>query len=141
MTSLTVDIVIEHNGSILLIKRKFPPYEGCLALPGGFVEEGETVETAAARELLEETQITVHPSIMKLLGVYSEPGRDPRGRVVSVAFRHTIHALYPRPHAEAGDDAARVHWVPLEQIDNLLMRNSFAFDHGQIIRDYLRAKG
>ena len=141
MTSLTVDIIIEHEDSILLIKRKFPPYEGQFALPGGFVEEGETVEAAAARELREETNLAVHSGHMQLLGVYSEPRRDPRGRVVSVAYYYALKTPAGiTPQVRAGDDAARAQWMPFDQLDNLLMRNGFAFDHGQIIRNYLKVK-
>src|SRR5512139_1202444 len=81
---LTVDTVIVYDGKLVLIRRKNPPFQGHFALPGGFVELGETVETAAVREAKEETGLDVE--LIRLLGVYSEPSRDPRGHTVSVIF-------------------------------------------------------
>ncbi len=81
---LTVDIVIIHKEKLALVRRKNPPFQDQFALPGGFVELGETVETAAVREAKEETGLDVE--IIKLLCVYSEPSRDPRGHTVSVVF-------------------------------------------------------
>ena len=83
---LTVDAVILYNNKkdIVLIKRKNPPFKNGYALPGGFVDVGETVEDACIREALEETNIKV--KIIKLIGVFSDPKRDPRGHTVSVAF-------------------------------------------------------
>jgi 8-oxo-dGTP diphosphatase len=86
--ALTVDAVIVKNKKILLIKRKQEPYRGQYALPGGFVEYGETVEAALQREVLEETGLVV--KIKSLVDVYSDPDRDPRGHVVSVAFAADI---------------------------------------------------
>lgn len=83
--SLTVDVVIRRaDGSVVLVKRKNPPFQGFYALPGGFVEYGETVETAAVREAKEETGLDV--KILRLIGVYSDPQRDPRGHVVSIVY-------------------------------------------------------
>ena len=81
---LAVDAVILFQEGIVLIKRENPPYQGCFALPGGFVEIGETVEDAVAREAREETGLAI--DLMGLVGIYSDPGRDPRGHVVSAAF-------------------------------------------------------
>jgi 8-oxo-dGTP diphosphatase len=123
---LTVDCVaIDAAGRVLLIERRNPPFKGQLALPGGFVEPGESVEDACRRELLEETGVNVRK--FRLVGVYSKPGRDPRGPTVSIAFL----ALVRRQRAIAGDDAAGVVWVAdWRHLD-------LAFDHRRIIRDAL----
>jgi 8-oxo-dGTP diphosphatase len=121
---LTVDtIVFDSAGRLLLIKRKSPPFKGCYALPGGFVEYGETVEDAAHRELKEETGVTA--DLQRLVGIYSHPDRDPRGHVVSVAF------LMKVPHAtpKAGDDAADATFVDDWRSKRL------AFDHAKIVAD------
>ena len=81
---LTVDVVIPAEEGVVLIRRGSPPFEGQWALPGGFVDVGETVEAAALREAAEETGLAVE--LARLVGVYSEPDRDPRGHNVSVAF-------------------------------------------------------
>jgi 8-oxo-dGTP diphosphatase len=118
---------------ILTIRRKFPPYAGMRALPGGLVEELETDKAAAVRELMEETGVLVPPDRLKLLGVFSNPLRDPRGRVVSIAY----HAHLPKlkgdvqtgDEAQAGDDAAGVEWLP----PRFALREGLAFDHAQIL--------
>ena len=82
---LTVDAVILYNKSnLILIRRKNPPFKGELALPGGFVDVGETVENACIREACEETSMNV--KIIKLIGVFSAPSRDPRGHTVTIAY-------------------------------------------------------
>lgn len=127
--ALTVDcVVFDADGRLLLIRRGRPPFKGCYALPGGFVEYGERLEDAAARELAEETG--VHAAPERLIGVYSDPARDPRGHVVSAAF---LFRLPPGPHeARGGDDAAsaefRRDWRDLD----------LAFDHADILNDALR---
>ncbi|HQE72151.1 MAG TPA: NUDIX hydrolase, partial [Methanothrix soehngenii] len=78
---LAADAVILFQDGIVLIRRNNPPYQGCYALPGGFVEIGETVEEAAIREAREETGLDIN--LLGLVGVYSDPARDPRGHVVS----------------------------------------------------------
>ena len=116
-------VVLDSLGRVLLIRRRNPPFEGYLALPGGFVEIGETVEHACKRELFEETALEV--GCLRLVGVYSDPGRDPRGHVCSVAFASQIDT----GDALAGDDAASVEWVRDWQDVDL------AFDHRRIIVD------
>ncbi len=124
---LTVDcIVFDAKGRVLLIRRGRPPFEGHYALPGGFVDVGETVEDACRRELLEETGVTV--GRLHLVGVYSAPNRDPRGHTVSVAFA----ARGRTARLRAGDDAAAAEWVERWQ------REPLAFDHGKIVKDAQR---
>jgi len=123
--ALTTDCVIfDAEAHVLLIRRGHEPYAGSHALPGGFVEIGETVENACRREALEETGIKV--DMLRLVGVYSDPARDPRGHTVSVAFVTVLpRAIAPR----AGSDAAVAEWI--EDWRKL----SLAFDHAQILED------
>ena len=124
---LTVDCVILNSaGSPLLIRRKNPPFKDAFALPGGFVDEGESVEDAARRELAEETGLKARR--LHLIGVYSDPGRDPRGAIVSIAFLARTGRQKPR----AGDDAAVALWIDNWRTQKL------AFDHSQIISDAVR---
>lgn len=124
--ALAVDLVIEladrPGRPIVLIERRRPPPG--LALPGGFVDIGETVEQAACREAREETGLDVQ--LVRLLGVYSDPARDPRGHTVSVVYVAEA-AGTPR----AGDDAARVRVTEPSDLPPL------AFDHARILADYL----
>src|SRR5258705_7256203 len=104
--ALTVDcVVIDARGRLLLIRRGHPPFKGKYALPGGFVDVGETVEDACRRELMEETG--VRAGKLRLLGVYSDPRRDPRGHTSSVAFLTRVRGAT----AKAGDDAAAAEWI------------------------------
>jgi 8-oxo-dGTP diphosphatase len=121
---LAVDAVILFQKGIVLIRRDNPPYQGCFALPGGFVEIGETVEDAAVRESREETGLAI--DLLGLVGIYSDPCRDPRGHVVSAAF-------LSRGMGElvSGSDARSVEVVPLDNLPRL------AFDHDKIVRDAL----
>jgi len=121
--SLTVDAVWIRRGRLLLVRRGRPPFRGSWALPGGFVELGETVEDAVLRELVEETGL--HGRRGPLVGVYSDPRRDPRHHNVSVAF--LIRGPGGIPHG--GDDASHAAWVPLRPLPPL------AFDHIQIVHD------
>lgn len=135
--ALTADMLVLTGdpggaGEVLMIRRGGEPYRGMLALPGGFVDVGETVEHAAVRELREETGVRLDGADLRLAGVYSQPGRDPRGWVVSVLFRVD---LGERPDAEHGDDAAAVEWVSVA--DALSHPTWFAFDHDRMLRDQL----
>ena len=125
---IAVDIIIEmvdrENAPIVLIERRFPPPGW--AVPGGFVDVGETVEDAARREALEETGL--HVSLKTLLGCYSDPSRDSRGHTVSMVY---IAEASGEPMA--ADDAANVRLFQPDQIDVAL-----AFDHAEIISHYLR---
>jgi 8-oxo-dGTP diphosphatase len=130
---LTADVVCIRQGcEVLLIERGWPPYQGAWALPGGYVDPGETSRSAAARELLEETGVRIAPEDLVLVGVYDEPGRDPRGRFVTVAYLATVAA---GTIAQAGDDAAAVRWIPLEETTPVHL----AFDHGRIVADAVAA--
>lgn len=125
--ALTVDaVVFDARGGLLLIRRKFPPFKGRYALPGGFVEIGETVETAAARELHEETGLRCKS--LRLVGIYSDPKRDPRRHTVSVAFLVQIAGKKP----QAGDDADAAEFVADWH------RKTLAFDHNKIVTDALK---
>ncbi|HEY9245945.1 MAG TPA: NUDIX hydrolase [Candidatus Methanoperedens sp.] len=119
---LTVDALIIYEGKLVLIRRKNPPYQDRFALPGGFVEIGETVECAVAREAREETGLEI--KIIRLLGVYSEPSRDPRGHTVSICF-----IAEGRGKLKAGSDAKGIGLFKLNEIPEL------AFDHNKIIED------
>jgi 8-oxo-dGTP diphosphatase len=132
--SVTVDLVIltirESRLSVLLVRRGIPPYKGRWALPGGFVEEGEDLEAAALRELVEETGTTLREVHLEQLRTYGTPRRDPRGRVVTVAHL----ALAPDlPAPRAGSDAAHAEWVGVDEA--LAAGPKLAFDHEVILAD------
>jgi 8-oxo-dGTP diphosphatase len=122
--ALTTDcVVFDERGYVLLIRRGNEPFKGSYALPGGFVDMGERVEDSCRRELSEETGL--HVGELRLIGVYSDPGRDPRGHTCSVAYL----ARVGRAEVTAGDDAAAAEWVADWR------REKLAFDHAQIIAD------
>lgn len=125
--ALTTDGVLLEEGQVLLVRRGRPPWKGRWALPGGFVEIGEDCESAVARELREETGLRVRP--VRLVGVYSDPRRDPRGHIVTVAY--LVRSRGGRP--KGGDDAAEARWFPLSRLPLL------AADHARILRDARRA--
>lgn len=141
-TSIAVDLIIIRppekfildrdnqciNGpDILFIERKNDPFKGCLALPGGFVDRHETVEEAACRELEEETGVILMEDQIGLLKISSDPYRDPRGRVISIAFRAEVP---PETKARAGDYAKSVIWLSRDEA----MERDFAFDHKDIFK-------
>ena len=127
--SLTADIFIfDDDFNFILIKRRNDPFKDCWALPGGFVEYGETVETAAIREAKEETSIDVE--LIDLVNVYSEPDRDPRGHTITVAY--TAKGNFNDRKAE--DDACDIAIFSAEKIDEI----KIAFDHKKIIKDCLK---
>lgn len=130
----TADVVAfglrpEERFSVLLVKRGGAPYRGRWALPGGFVEPREDLEQAARRELREETGVSGRGLRLEQLGAYGAPRRDPRHRVISVAF---VAVLPPDSAAVAGDDAADVGWLPVSE---LLGSRRLAFDHVRILAD------
>ncbi len=128
--ALAVDIIIEKDENIILITRKHEPYANSYALPGGFVEYGEVVEDTAVREAYEETHLKVQP--LEILGCYSSPDRDPRKHVISIVFIAKTNDKLP----QGGDDAKTANFYPLKDVVNMKL----AFDHKQIIEDYLRWK-
>ena len=123
---LAVDVVVFAQSNVLLVKRAREPYKGFFALPGGFVEEGELLVAAARRELVEETGVSC--SRLRFCGLYDDPQRDPRGRVVSVGFVGVLEEVVA---VQAGSDAAGARWVSLEELGSL------AFDHNKVVRDAL----
>lgn len=126
--AVAVDIVIlRHNQSaqrmdILLIQRGKAPFEGRWALPGGHVEPNEALDAAAARELVEETGVT--GASLSQVGTFGDPGRDPRGWYISVAYMAIVPGC---TEAVAGDDARATAWFPLDALPEL------AFDHAKIV--------
>jgi len=122
----TADVVIEVGDRVVLVRRKHPPPGW--AIPGGFVEVGETVDTAAVREALEETGLRV--TLTALLGVYSDPARDPRHHTIS-----TVYVGRAEGAPEGGDDAAEARLFGEGDLPSPL-----AFDHAKILADYFRFK-
>lgn len=122
----TVDIIIETGGGIVLINRKNPPYGW--ALPGGFVDYGESLEAAAVREAREETSLEI--SNLRLLGCYSDPGRDERMHTISTVYVAEGHGT-----PQAADDATHLQIFGLTNLPNVL-----CFDHAAILADYAATK-
>jgi len=120
----TADVIVEVGDRIVLVRRKHPP--AGWAIPGGFVETGETVEAAAVREALEETGLAV--TLTALLGVYSDPARDPRHHTVS-----TVYVGRAEGSPSGGDDAAEARLFSEGDLPSPL-----AFDHAAILADYFR---
>lgn len=127
--ALTVDaVIICEDDSIVLIKRKKDPYKESWALPGGFVEYGETVESAAIREVKEETGLDV--DLCRIVGVYSDPDRDPRGHTVTICYL----AIKTGGKLKADTDASDVQCIKKD--DTLKLK--LAFDHDFILKDALK---
>jgi 8-oxo-dGTP diphosphatase len=120
---ITVDGVVLKDGKILLVKRKNQPFKGKWALPGGFVEYGETAELAVVREVFEETGLKTR--VDSLFGVYSDPRRDPRGHTITVVYLLEVCGGI----LKSGDDAAEVRFFGLDDLPVL------SFDHEKIIKD------
>ncbi len=129
--SVTVDIVlltdVTQNPKVLLIRRKNSPFKDYWALPGGFLDMCETLEESARRELHEETRIS--DVQLTQIGAFGNPDRDPRGRVVTIAFVGIVSSEQQK--AVAGSDAVAVAWFSISDLPQL------AFDHEQIIQDTL----
>lgn len=124
----TVDAVIEDGrGNVVLIKRKYPPFKDFYALPGGFIEKGETPKQAVKREIKEETNLNI--KIIKKIGVFDKESRDPRGKVISTAYKCRI--IGDISQMESGTDSAGVELIPKENIATL----NLAFDHRDILKE------
>lgn len=125
---VTVDALIfgQFNGktAVLLVRRRNDPFRDHWAIPGGFVEDDEDLETAARRELLEETSVAAGE--LRQLHTFGAPDRDPRGRVVSIVYQGWVDA--GSAHPKAADDAKEVAWFPLDELP------AMAFDHSEIVK-------
>ena len=131
--SVTTDCVIfgydlREGLSVLLVERGIEPYKGCWAFPGGFLRMDETTEAGALRELKEETEFDVEKGFLEQLGCFSDVNRDPRGRVLTIAY----YALVQKGDVKGGDDAAKAKWFAIGDIPQL------AFDHEKILRVALK---
>ena len=125
---LTADGAVLKQDKILLVKRKNNPYKDKWALPGGFVEYGERVENTVVREVLEETGLKT--KVKEIIGVYSDPKRDPRGHTVTIVYLLELI----NGELKSGDDAADARFFSLDSLPDL------AFDHDLIINDVIRRK-
>ncbi len=134
--ALTVDGVVLHRQnhfqdgefcSVLLIKRGRDPYKGCYALPGGFVDYGEDIDSAICREIHEETGLQGVP--FRQFRTFGKPGRDPRGHTVSIVYVAVV--IGELPEVVGGDDAAEARWFAISRLPDL------AFDHGHILEKVL----
>lgn len=123
---ITVDVIIELAGGVVLIERKNPPHGW--ALPGGFVDYGESLEEAAAREALEETGLTVE--LLRQFHTYSAPGRDPRGHTISTVFTARAQGT-----PKAADDARDAGVYTEDSLPDVI-----AFDHREILEDYFKER-
>jgi 8-oxo-dGTP diphosphatase len=134
LVRLTVDLVIltvrEATLQVLLVQRGNEPFAGEFALPGGFMREGEALDSAARRELAEETNVDSDRLHLEQLSAYADPDRDPRGRIVTVAYLAIAPDL---PAPVAGTDATDASWQPVEPL--LAEGGPRAFDHNQILRE------
>ena len=125
---LTVDGIIIKDDSLLLIKRKNDPFKDCWALPGGFVDYNETTEDAVIREIKEETGLVTE--IKNIIGVFSDPKRDPRGHTVSIVYLLNIKS----GDIVSGDDAADARFFNFDCLPNL------AFDHDKIVSNIINRR-
>ncbi|GAH12038.1 unnamed protein product, partial [marine sediment metagenome] len=125
------DAVIEDGkGNIVVIKRKYPPFQGFYALPGGFVEQGENLTHALIREIKEETNLDI--KIYEKIGIYKKAGRDPRGKIHSTAFKCTI--IGDTLNLRSGDDSKEVELISKDKLTTM----ELAFDHENILKDAIK---
>jgi 8-oxo-dGTP diphosphatase len=121
----------DDNSKILLVRRKNDPFKGMLSIPSGFINQGETAEDAMMRKAKEETSLVVEP--IAILGVYSDPQRDPRMHTISVTFIARI----VQGNEDARNDAAALQWINIDdELDRLIQSKQIAFDHSKIIKNY-----
>jgi 8-oxo-dGTP diphosphatase len=133
-TAVAVDLAVltvrERSLHVLVVERATPPYRGRFALPGGFLEDGEDLDQAAHRELAEETGLDAARLHIHQLHSYGAPGRDPRGRVVSVCY---VALMPDLPLPVAGGDARAAHWIPVSALAGTARK--LAFDHHRLLAD------
>jgi 8-oxo-dGTP diphosphatase len=128
-----VDFLIskDDNSKILLVRRNNDPFKRMLSIPGGFINQGETAEDAMMREAKEETSLVVEP--IAILGVYSDPQRDPTMHTISVTFIARI----VQGNEDAYDDAPALQWINIDdELDRLIQSKQIAFDHSKILKNY-----
>lgn len=129
---LVVDGVVEKNGKILLIRRGIEPNKGMMALPGGYIDWNETAEEAVVREVLEETGVKTH--VVQLLGVYSDPNRDPKDKQnIALAYQLSVEDDLKMQPQEG--EVLEVDYFSLEDLPK-----DIAFDHREIIQTYLEKR-
>jgi ADP-ribose pyrophosphatase YjhB (NUDIX family) len=127
----TANVIISFDSKVLFVIRKNEPYKGTFVIPGGKINEGERVEDAAVREVKEETSIDIE--LENILGVYSDPKRDPREHRISTVFIGKISEHTDRKVSKEGEnDATGIKWIDLKDLDDV----NFGFDHRKIIEDY-----
>lgn len=131
--SVTTDCVIfgydvKEGLSVLLVERGIDPFKGCWAFPGGFLKMDEAAEIGALRELKEETEFDIEKGFLEQLGCFSDVNRDPRGRVITIAY----YALVQKGTVRGGDDARNAQWYSIDEVPRL------AFDHEKILRVALK---
>lgn len=136
-TFLTADAIVTQSGNILVIERKASPGKGLFAMPGGFLDPGETLLQGAIRELTEETNLKVPAAVLigsiKKSKVFDDPNRSDRGRVVTQAFHFDLKPQKELPKIKGGSDAGRAFWMPISMIKS----EEFFEDHFSIIEDML----
>ena len=139
---VTVDAVLRCQDQVLLIRRAHAPGKGQLAVPGGFIEQRETVWQSCLRELVEETHCLLAESTMRAalqsVSVFDHPDRSQRGRTITHAHYFDL-AEAPLPHVQADDDAAQVLWVPIEQLAG--MEEAFFEDHFHMLDHFFGLTG
>ncbi|RME55534.1 NUDIX hydrolase [Candidatus Woesearchaeota archaeon] len=123
----TVDIIIVHEDKVCLIKRKIEPYKGYIAIPGGYVDYGDTVEKTAIKEAKEETGLDVE--LQEIIGVYSDPERNPKKHLIT-----TVFVAKPKSFELKDNEEAEPFW---EEISNVKSLN-LAFDHNKIFNDFIK---
>ncbi len=137
-TFVTVDSIVIQSGHVLLIRRRAEPGRGLFAIPGGYLEIGETIETSMIRELREETKIKVPEPVLrgsiKRTEVYDDPKRSPRGRIITHASIIELPSG-PLPKVKGSDDADKAKWIPLSVFER--MEDQMFEDHFHIVKDLL----